>query len=277
MPHLMTPFAMAELPQYVSAYGLTLIFGFVLLEQLGAPIPALPVLIVAGALAVNRDLSAVQVLAVAVVASLLADSVWYGLGRLQGNRILKRLCQISLSPDSCVRQTESLFERWGMPALLVAKFIPGFSTVAPPMAGAMHGGLAAFLLYDTGGALLWAGAGVAGGMVFHRAIDRVLATLASFGAGALVLLAAGLVVFVAGKLWQRRRFFKVLRMARISVEELRRLMDDGRSPLVLDVRTTVGRARDPRRIKGAALVDVDNLDTALNELPRDREIILYCT
>jgi membrane protein DedA with SNARE-associated domain len=273
----MIQFPMAELPQYVSTYGLPLIFGFVLLEQLGAPIPALPVLIVAGALAVNRDLSAVQVLAVAVVASLLADSVWYGLGRLQGNRILKRLCQISLSPDSCVRQTESIFERWGMPALLVAKFIPGFSTVAPPMAGAMHGGSVSFLLYDTGGALLWAAAGVAGGMVFHRAIDRVLAVLASFGGGALLLLAAGLVVFVAFKLWQRRRFFKMLRMARISVEELRRLMDEGKSPLVFDVRTSMGRARDARRIKGAAVLDVEHLDAVLNEQPRDREIILYCT
>jgi len=277
MPHVMMSLPMAELTQYVVTYGLPLIFGFVLLEQLGAPIPALPVLIVAGALAANGDLSAVQVLAVAVVASLLADSVWYGLGRFRGNRILKTLCQISLSPDSCVRQTESIFEGWGMPALLVAKFIPGFSTVAPPMAGAMRGGTVAFLLYDAGGALLWAGAGVAGGMVFHRAIDRVLAALASFGGGALVLLAAGLVVFVAFKLWQRRRFFKVLRMARISVEELRRLMDEGKSPLVFDVRTSTGRARDPRRIKDAAVLDIDDLDAALKELPRDREIILYCT
>lgn len=268
---------MVELTQYVITYGLPLIFGFVLLEQLGAPIPALPVLIVAGALAAERELSAVQVVAVAVVASLLADSLWYALGRFQGNRILKRLCQISLSPDSCVRQTESVFERWGMPALLVAKFIPGFSTMAPPMAGAMQGGTTAFLLYDTGGTLLWAGAGVAGGMVFHRAIDRVLAVVASLGGGALVLLAAGLVVFIAFKLWQRRRFFKMLRMARISVDELRGLMDEGKGPLVFDVRTSVGRARDPRRIKGAAVLDVDDLDTALKELPRDREIILYCT
>jgi membrane protein DedA with SNARE-associated domain len=277
MPHLMMSLPMVELTQYVISYGLPLIFGFVLLEQLGAPIPALPVLIVAGALAANGDLSAVQVLAVAVVASLLADSVWYGLGRLRGNRILKKLCQISLSPDSCVRQTESIFEGWGMPSLLVAKFIPGFSTVAPPMAGAMGGGPTAFVLYDTGGALLWAGAGVAGGMVFHRAIDRVLAVLASFGGGALILLAAGLAVFIAYKLWQRRRFFKVLRMARISVEELSRLMDDGKSPLVFDVRTATGRARDPRRIKGAAVLDIDDLDAALKELPRDQEIVLYCT
>jgi membrane protein DedA with SNARE-associated domain len=268
---------MAELTRYVIAYGLPLIFGIVLLEQLGLPIPAIPVLIVAGALSMDRNLSAWQVLAVAVAASLLADSLWFLLGRSQGHRILKTLCRISLSPDSCVRQTESVFERWGMPSLLVAKFIPGFSTVAPPMAGATRAGFGQFLLYDGGGALLWAGAGIAGGMLFHRAIDRVLAFLASIGTTAFALLGVGLILFIAFKWWQRRRFYKVLRMARISVEDLRRMMDESQSPLVLDVRTVKGRSIDPRRIQGAAVLDVYNLDEELKELPREREIILYCT
>jgi membrane protein DedA with SNARE-associated domain len=268
---------MAQLTQYVIAYGLPLIFVIVLLEQLGAPIPAIPVLVVAGALSLDRDLSAWRVLVVAIGASLLADTVWFLLGRSQGHRILKTLCRISLSPDSCVRQTESVFERWGMPSLLVAKFIPGFSTVAPPMAGATRAGLGEFLLYDGGGALLWAGAGVVGGMVFHRAIDHALGFLASIGSAAFALLGAGLVLFIAFKWWQRRRFYKVLRMARITVEDLRRLMDEGQSPIVLDVRTTKGRLLDPRRIQGAAVLDVQNLDAALQDLPRDREIILYCT
>ncbi|HEY1433975.1 MAG TPA: VTT domain-containing protein [Thermoanaerobaculia bacterium] len=268
---------MAPLTQYVITYGLPLIFAIVLLEQLGAPIPAIPVLVVAGALSVDRDLSAWRVLVVAIGASLLADTVWFLLGRSQGNRILKTLCRISLSPDSCVRQTESVFERWGMPSLLVAKFIPGFSTVAPPMAGATRAGVGEFLLFDAGGALLWAGSGVVGGMLFHRAIDRALAFLASIGSAAFAVLGAGLVAFIAFKWWQRRRFYKVLRMARISVEDLRRLMDEGKSPLVLDVRTIKGRSLDPRRIHGAAVLDVYDLDGALKDLPRDREIILYCT
>lgn len=268
---------MAQLTQYVVAYGLPLIFGIVLLEQLGAPIPAIPVLIVAGALSVERDLAAWKVLLVAVAASLIADSVWYALGRARGNRILKTLCRISLSPDSCVRQTESVFERWGLPSLLVAKFIPGFSTVAPPMAGAIGARLPTFLLYDGGGALLWAGAGVLGGAVFHDAIGRVLELLASLGSGALVLLGGALAVFVALKWWQRQRFYKVLRMARITVNDLRRLMDEGHSPIVVDVRTAGARARDPRRIPGARVIESSELDLRLAELPRDREIILYCT
>src|SRR5262252_4919005 len=231
----------SALTQAVLTYGLPLVFVIVLLEQLGAPIPAIPVLVVAGALSMDRDFSAWQVLLVAIVASLIADGVWFLLGRSQGHRILKTLCRISLSPDSCVRQTESVFERWGMPSLLVAKFIPGFSTVAPPMAGATKAGVDEFLLYDTGGALLWAGAGVAAGMIFHRAIDRALSSLASFGSAAFVVLGAGLVAFVAVKWWQRRRFYKVLRMARISVDDLHTLIDEGLNPVVLDVRTVRGR------------------------------------
>ena len=268
---------MAPLIQYVITYGLPLIFVIVLLEQLGAPIPAIPVLVVAGALSMDRDFSAWQVLLVAIVASLIADTVWFLLGRAQGHRILKLLCRISLSPDSCVRQTESVFERWGMPSLLVAKFIPGFSTVAPPMAGATKAGLDEFLLYDSGGAFLWAGSGILAGVIFHRAIDRALAFLASFGSTAFALLGIALAVFVAVKWWQRRRFYKVLRMARISVDDLHTLIDEGLNPVVLDVRTVRGRELDPRRIRGASVLDVQNLDSALKDLPRDREIILYCT
>jgi len=268
---------MTQLTEAVIRYGLPLIFGIVLLEQLGLPIPAVPILLVGGALSVDRDLSALHVLGVAVLASVVADTLWYWLGRTQGGKVLKLLCRISLSPDSCVRQTESLFERFGMPSLLFAKFIPGFSTVAPPLAGATGASVAAFLLYDTGGAVLWAGAGVLGGMAFHRAIDRVLMFLTSVGSGAFGILAAALALFVAFKWWQRKRFYKVLRMARITVDELRNLMQDGQQPVVLDVRTSGARARDPRRLPGAEVLEASEIDHRLAELPRDREIILYCT
>src|SRR6266498_3394550 len=165
---------MQQLAFYVSKYGLSVIFINVLLEQMGLPIPAIPVLVVAGALAVELYLSVPRVLLVAVLASVIADGLWYALGRRHGFRILKTLCRISLSPDSCVRQTTSAFEKWGLPSLVVAKFIPGFSTVAPPLAGAIGSAFGAFLLFDGAGALVWAGAGLAVGAVFHKAIDRGL-------------------------------------------------------------------------------------------------------
>ncbi len=265
------------LTQYVLEYGLPLVFVFVLLEQLGAPVPSLTVLIVVGALSAERGLPAWPALLVAVVASVLADVIWFALGRAKGRRILKTLCGISLSPDSCVRQTETAFERWGLPSLLLAKFIPGFSTVAPPMAGATGARFSSFLLYDTAGAVIWAGAGVAVGMIFHRAIDRALELLASLGSGALVVLGAAFAVFLAYKWWQRRRFYRFLRMSRITAEDLCTLIDAGKSPIVVDVRTAAARLADPRRIRGAVVMTVDQVDDLVADLPREREIVLYCT
>jgi len=265
------------LVEIVLKYGLPLVFVNVLIEQLGLPIPAVPTLIVAGALSVDRGVSAPRVLAVAVLASVIADSLWYALGRRLGLRVLKTICRISLSPDSCVRQTTSAFERWGMPSLLVAKFIPGFSTVAPPMAGATRARLLPFLVYDGAGALVWAGAGILAGMVFHRAIDRGLEFLASVGSRAIAIVGGALLLFIAVKWWQRRRFYKMLRMARISVDELHRLIQEGRDPVVVDVRTHGSRQADPRRIPGARLLEFGQLPEKLEDLPVDREIILYCT
>src|SRR5438477_11835425 len=97
----------------ITRHGLALIFANVLLEQLGVPLPAIPTLIVAGALAVDGTLSAPAVFGVAFAASMIGDCAWYVAGRQYGRRVMTTLCRISLSPDSCVRQTENHFERWG--------------------------------------------------------------------------------------------------------------------------------------------------------------------
>jgi membrane protein DedA with SNARE-associated domain len=262
---------------YVARHGLPLVFGTVLGEQLGLPIPAMPTLIVAGALAVEKNFRASHALLLAVLASVIADMVWFLLGRRYGFRVLRTLCRISLSPDSCVRQTTTFFERWGMPSLLVAKFVPGFSTVAPPLAGAIGSSIFAFILFDAGGALIWAGAGIGAGMLFHRAIDRVFDFLSAMGGWALVVLGLALALFIAWKWWQRRRFYALLRMARISVEDLGQLVDSGKDPLVLDVRTAGARRADPRRIPGARVLTFDEIPEHVAQLPMDRDLILYCT
>jgi membrane protein DedA with SNARE-associated domain len=261
----------------VARYGLPLVFANVLAEQLGLPIPAIPTLIVAGAFSIDRDISAFRVLLWTVVACLIADTVWFALGRRYGLKILKTLCRISLSPDSCVRETSATFEKWGMPSLLVAKFIPGFSTVAPPLAGATGARFPVFLFYDAGGSLLWGGSGVVVGVIFHRAIDRGLDFLTSIGSDAVILLAAALAVFIAVKWYQRHRFYRALRMARITPEGLFELIEGGKGPVVVDVRTDTAIAADPRRIPGALAIRMSELDARVAELPMDREIILYCT
>jgi membrane protein DedA with SNARE-associated domain len=268
---------MIRLFNYVVRYGVTLVFLNVFAEQLGAPIPAVPALVIAGALTRDGRMSSTHVLVAAVIASLIADLIWFELGRRYGYRILRLLCRVSLSPDSCVRETEARFERWGLKSLLVAKFIPGFSTVAPPLAGAARQSRAAFLLYDGVGALIWAGSAVAAGRLFFRAIDRVLLALENLGYWAVLLLGSALAIVIVIKWLQRVQFLKQLRLARIAPLQLKELIDSGASPVVLDVRTPSAQKRDRRRIPTALVADSGDIEAQLRHLTPETEIVLYCT
>lgn len=267
---------MQEITSLLAQYGLAFVFLNLFLEQAGVPVPAVPTLMVAGALAVGGGPAVPAVVAVAVLGSLLGDLIWYVAGRIYGFRVLQLLCRISISPDSCVRQTETRFVRWGAPSLVLAKFVPGFSTVAPPVAGALKLPLGPFLAYSTIGAALYAALAAAAGMFFYREIDWLIGRLEAMGVYALFVLALALGVFIAFKWWERRRFFKVLRMARIPVPELRALMEQGRNPVVVDVRSASARSLDPRRIPGALAVDIEKIDEHLSGLPLEGDIILYC-
>ncbi|MFC3106385.1 DedA family protein/thiosulfate sulfurtransferase GlpE [Undibacterium arcticum] len=268
---------MQELVLLIAQYGLLLVFANVLLEQLGLPLPAVPTMIVAGALAADAKLSVFAVFAVSFVACIIGDAVWYWAGRHFGNGVLKLLCRVSLSPDSCVRQSEVRFDRWGSSLLMVAKFIPGLSTMAPPMAGVMHLGWASFLFYDSVGTVVWVGAAICAGFLFHKEIDDLFARLESMGTIALVLVAGLLVAYIVIKWWKRRRLYKMLRMARISVDELQQLMAGGEKPVIVDVRSNVARKLDRRSIPGALPVTIGEVDAQIGHLPTDSEIILYCT
>ncbi|HEV2976679.1 MAG TPA: DedA family protein/thiosulfate sulfurtransferase GlpE [Casimicrobiaceae bacterium] len=266
-----------DLLAIVSHYGLAVVFGNVLLEQLGVPLPAVPILVVAGAMAVNGKLSLFAVVTVAIIACVIADGTWYLAGRYFGNRVMKTLCRISLTPDSCVSETQSRFERWGINALVIAKFVPGLSLIAPPLAGATGVGWVRYLLFNTMGTALWVGAAVGGGVLLGPQIDRLLAYANRFGTIAIIVLGLLLATYIAFKWWERRSFYAMLRMARISVDELYRLMDAGRAPVIVDVRTQTARALQPRRIPGALHVTLQSIAEHIKDLPRDRDIILYCT
>ena len=261
----------------ISQYGLIVVFTNVFIEQLGVPVPAIPTLIVAGAFAASGRLSIVAVFVISVVASLIADTAWYVAGRRYGNRVMRMLCWISLTPDSCVSQTQSRFERWGLNALLIAKFVPGISLLAPPLAGATRIGWVPFLVYTAGGAALWVGAGMGGGMLLGSQIERLLSYLERYGSATLLLVVVLVAGYVAFKWWERHRFYAMLRMARISVHELHRLMDAGVAPLVVDVRSQTARAIEPRHIPGAVHLPLHGFEEHIKEMPRDREIILFCT
>jgi len=261
----------------ITEYGLALVFANVLLEQIGLPIPAVPALVVAGALAAEGELSPLAVFGVAFVACMIGDAVWYLAGRRYGRRVMKFLCRVSLSPDSCVRQTEFRFERWGKLTLVLSKFIPGLSTIAAPLAGAMRLGWPSFLLLNGLGVAIWAGAAIAAGMAFHAEINEFIVGLEGLGTLAAEAIGVLLGGYIALKWWERRRFYKMLRIARIGVDELRALMDEGRRPVIVDVRSPVSRGLDPRFIPGALAMDAAEVDGRLGELPAGREIVFYCT
>jgi membrane protein DedA with SNARE-associated domain/rhodanese-related sulfurtransferase len=265
-----------NLVSVIAEQGLLLVFAHVLLQQLGLPVPAEPTLVVAGSLAARGLLPLPGLVEVTWLAVLIADSIWYWMGRRYGNQVLRVVCRLALSPDSCVRTTEQTFTRWGLKSLAVAKFIPGFSMVAPPLAGAMRVRWSSFLLFDLAAAVLWSSVGIGAGLIFYRQVDRVLAALARLGGWAPVVGVILLATFVGWKWVQRRRFYRSLRMARISVNELKRLIDGGAKPVVFDVRTATAQQRDPQRIPGAIAFDLSQVDAVVAELFNEREVILYC-
>lgn len=257
--------------------GLVLITCNVLADQIGLPVPAAPTLMLAGALAVAHPRWGVELFVLATLACVVPDLAWYGAGRLYGNGVMRLLCRVSLSPDSCVSDTQLRFERWGGKALIVAKFVPGLAVIAPPLAGAMRMGWVPFVALTTAGAALWVAACLLGGALFAPQINRLLPLLAQYGGRAVLLIAALLAAYIAYKWWERRRFHARLRMARISVSDLHELVAADRQPVVLDVRSHSARELEPRWIPNALHVPPDEIGARISHLPRDRDIVVYCT
>jgi len=263
--------------EFLADHGAAVIFWVVFVEQLGVPLPAIPLLIAAGALVGAGKMSLATALLVPVAASLPPDLAWYYLGRLKGGRVLGFLCRLSLEPDSCVRDTENLFHRYGPRGLLLAKFIPGFSTVAPPLAGIVGMSAATFALYDIGGTLIWTAVSAGIGALFSNQLEQLVGLFDQAGGLLLAILLAGLAGFIAYKFYHRQRFLRHLRMAKISVEELKRRMDAGDAISVVDVRHPLALELDPETIPGAINFTLEEIEHRHQEIPRDRDIVLYCS
>jgi membrane protein DedA with SNARE-associated domain/rhodanese-related sulfurtransferase len=260
----------------IGEYGVVIVFINVLVDQLGIPVPAVPTLVVAGAIAANGQMPLVSLFLGSVLACLIADCGWYLIGQLYGIRVLKVLCRISLEPDSCVSQTQTRFERWGINSLVIAKFIPGLAIIAPPLAGAMRIGWLRFLGLSTASALLWVGSALIAGMLFRTQIETLLIHIDDIGSMAAVILGAALLAYVAYKWWERMRFYRSLRMARIDVGELYDLIQAGAQPVIVDVRSATARALEPTWIPGSLHVPLEDVAKHVKDLPHDRDIVLYC-
>jgi len=268
---------MHELLEFVLRHGYLLVFAWVFVEQAGLPLPSLPLLLAAGALSGSNQLNIFVCLFFSVLGTLSADVIWYELGRKNGIKILQWLCRISLEPDSCVRRTEGLFELHGARSLIFAKFLPGFNAVATPLAGIIHMRPHRFLLFDGLGALLWAGTYLGLGFLFSGQIELIARNASAMGGWLVVLLAAGLAAYIFTKYVARQKFLRELRIARISVEELKRKIDSGETLAIVDLRHSLDFEADPEIIPGAIHIDSKELTEKTNLWPRDREVVLYCT
>ena len=268
---------MEELTGLLAQHGLALVFANVVLAQLGAPLPAVPVLVLAGTFVAQGDLALAPLLVTTMVASLLGDTPWYLAGRRHGYSVLRTLCRIAIEPDSCVKQTENAFLRWGPAALIVAKYIPGLATVAPPLAGTMKIPFPRFAFLSAVGALLWAAAPIAAGAWFHTEVDSALQQLEKMGARAVAPILAVLMIYLGVKAGQRYLLIRFLRSVRISAEALKEMLQADDRPVILDARSALARKLDPRTLPGAIAVDIENPAQALPPLPEDRDIVVYCT
>lgn len=269
---------MSGLLPFLLRHGYLVLFVVVLVEQAGVPLPAVPVLLAMGALVGMGHFSLPACIAVTVAACLLADLWWYGLGRRYGSSILRLVCRIALEPDSCVRRTEDVFARQGTRALLYAKFVPGLSAVVTPVAGLARLGPGRFLLADTAGATVWSATYLLVGYVFSAQIEKVAEGLRLFGMRVVAAVLGALTLYVIWKLDQRRRFMRDLEIARIGPDELLALMQSGRGDVVVvDLRNALERGEDAAAVPGAIVLSPDELDERHHEIPRDRDVILYCT
>jgi len=266
--------SLEQAADFLIRHGYAVLFGWVLLEQLGLPIPAAPLLIAAGALARAGKMNLTFAVTLAFIAVILADLFWYSLGRYRGGRILKLLCRISLEPDSCVRRTENLFVRHGVRSLLVAKFIPGLNTAAPSLAGVFRMPVRRFLIFDSLGGFLWVVTVTSLGLILGDQLERIALR---WGAWLVAVLAGSLAAYVLWKFIQRRRFLRRLRIARITPQELMDKLTAGETVSIVDLRQPMDIEAFPQMIPGALRIAMEEIEERHGEIPRDRDVVLYCS
>ena len=258
-------------------YGYLLLFAAVLVEQFGIPLPATPVLLAAGALSAEGQISFSLALVAGIVAALTADSAWFLIGRRYGHHVLRILCKLSLEPTTCVRKTQDSFGRRRGVTLMIAKFVPGLATLAPPVAGENGMGYGSFLFFDGIGAALWVGALLVAGRFFGDLLKRDTSLLDWAGRFSGGLLLLGIIIFFVGRVLRRRMILKELAASRLEPEELKRQLDAGEAVFIVDLRHPLEILPDPFTLPGALHFSPEALTSRHLEIPRDRDIVLFCT
>ncbi|MGC2660214.1 MAG: VTT domain-containing protein [Bryobacteraceae bacterium] len=258
-------------------HGYSFVFYWVLAVQSGVPVPADPMLLVMGAMVGERRYSYFLAMAAGVCGALIGDFIWYELGRQRGRSVVKFLCRWTLEPDGCVRATEERFARGGARSLLLSKFIPGMSLVSVPLAGMIRMPRRVFLMWDFASSVLWTGTYLLVGAIFHKQVQDVIDALSGLGRWSVVLLAACLALYLGYKKFDRWRFVRELRTARIEPAELAALMQKNTELNIVDLRHPLEVEREGFKIVGALVLRPEDLQSRAGEIPRNQEVILYCS
>lgn len=268
---------MDEALVFLERYGYLLLFGWVLAERIGLPLPAVPIFLAAGSLSRRGNLSLPLLIGLGSVASVASDLILYEVGRRRGRTVLSWLCRISLEPDSCVRTAEETFARHGAPSLMVAKFLPALGIATIPLAGMFGMKLVRFLFYDLIGSVLWVSSFTLLGYAFSAQLEQVAAGVSLLGTWVLAILLGGVATYIGWKYLRRRRFLSKLNVERITPEELEKKLHGGEEVVIVDLRHSVEFEAEPQTIPGALRMSIRELEERHGEIPRDREVVLYCT
>jgi membrane protein DedA with SNARE-associated domain/rhodanese-related sulfurtransferase len=268
--------------EFFVVHAYAILFLWVLVEQMGVPVPSIPLLLTAGTLNATHRVGAMPVLIAVISACLISDSSWYFLGRRFGNRVIRLLCKLSLEATTCVAKTESYFTRRGPVTLLFAKFVPGLSTVSAPIAGQTGMSYPRFLLYDMSGSLLWSATFFLAGRFFGDLAKRsqgFFGFLSHFAVAVFLLMVAG---FFMWRVVKNRRFLASVRQLRLEPGELKSMLDEAAldgspEPYIVDLRHPLDYLPDPRVLPGAVRIGPTELARCADAIPRDRDVILYCT
>jgi membrane protein DedA with SNARE-associated domain len=268
---------LSETIQFILQYGYLLVFVWVMGEQAGLPVPVAPLLLACGALAGQRQMSLFLTILVAALGSIVSDSVWYYIGKRRGLTVLRLLCKISLEPDTCVRQTEAKFAKFGLRTLLFSKFVPGLNTAAAPLSAAVGTPYSRFAPFAFAGAALWAGAFTCAGFFFSSQINRITENLQRLGSWTLLLFIGAFIAYIGYRYYDRVRFLNQVKGDRITPEELKVKLDLGESVMIIDLRHPLDLLPDPRTLPHALRISPEDLEIRHGEISRDRGIVLFCT
>ena len=261
----------------VTTYGYSIVFAVAFVDQFGAPIPAIAILLAAGAIAGKGDLNLIGILAAATLGTVAADATLFQLGRWRGGPVLRRLCSFSLAPDTCVRKTEMSFQKLGWKALVIAKFVPGLAFLGATVAGVLRMPWSSFIFFDSLGAALYNLVVVGLGFLLHDQLDRVIGWFHQLGSAAIPVVVGSILLFWAWRVYEKRRILNFLRARRLTPRELQVRLESPDPPRIVDLRSSIAFDVTREALPGAIRLDPEELEARHSDIPRNLDIVLYCT